>query len=117
MPLGRNDSPVVVPYSSLDDAMLGNAARGTSKSATSSGSHAHVESDIKSVRDALVASVTCTMPPVSRCTSQVSMVPNSARPRSALARAPVTLSRSQRILVPEKYGSSTRPVFALTMAS
>ena len=36
---------------------------------------------------------------------------------SAAARAPLTLSSSQAILVAEKYGSSSRPVFSVTAAS
>ena len=57
------------------------------------------------VRLALVTSVTCTpplTPPVRFQMNQVSMVPNSRSPASAVARAPGTLSRIQRTLGPEK---------------
>ena len=56
------------------------------------------------VRLALVASVACTRPPVSRQSSQVSTVPKASRPAAAAARAPGTLSSSQASLVAEKYG-------------
>ena len=55
-----------------------------------------------SVREALLASVTWASPPVRRQASQVSMVPKASSPRSARARAPGTVSRSQASLVPEK---------------
>ena len=45
------------------------------------------------------------------------MVPKASSPASAAAFAPSTLSRIHRILVPEKYGSRTRPVFSRNMAS
>ena len=54
------------------------------------------------VREALLTSVTCTLPPVSCQISQLSTVPKASSPRSAAARAPGTLSSSQRSLVPEK---------------
>jgi hypothetical protein len=49
--------------------------------------------------------------------SHVSIVPKSKSPFSAAARAPGTFSRIQRTFVPEKYASTTRPVFALIFAS
>ncbi len=52
------------------------------------------------VREALVTSVTCR--PVSFQITQVSMVPNSNSPRSALALAPGVASSSQRSFGPEK---------------
>ena len=57
------------------------------------------------VRLALVTSVTCTpplTPPVRFQITQVSMLPKSSSPFSALARAPSTLSRIHLILGPEK---------------
>jgi hypothetical protein len=54
------------------------------------------------VREALVTSVACTRPPVSRHISQVSTVPNASSPRRACSRAPGTLSSSHFSLVPEK---------------
>ena len=69
------------------------------------------------VRDALVTSVACTVPPVSRHSRNVSTVPNASRPARAAARAPSTWSSSHAILVPEKYGSHSSPVFAAIAAS
>ena len=57
------------------------------------------------VRLALVTSVTCTPPrgpPVRFQASQVSTVPNSAVPASALARASATLSKIHFNFSPEK---------------
>jgi hypothetical protein len=54
------------------------------------------------VRAALVASVACTLPPVSRHSRKLSMVPKASSPACALARAPATLSSSQAILLAEK---------------
>ncbi len=45
------------------------------------------------------------------------MVPKASLPASARARTPSTLSRIQATLVPEKYGSSLSPVFAVTVGS
>src|SRR5580693_6825610 len=53
------------------------------------------------VRDALLASVTCTRPPVNFQSSQVSTVPNARRPASANWRALGTCSRIQEILLAE----------------
>ena len=44
--------------------------------------------------------------------SHVSTVPKSTSPRSARALRPGVLSRSHWILVPEKYASTTKPVFS-----
>ena len=60
------------------------------------------------VREALEQSVTCS--PVSCQISHDSTVPNSSSPRSARSRATGTWSRIQRIFVPEKYASISRPV-------
>jgi hypothetical protein len=54
------------------------------------------------VREALVTSVTCVLPPVSFQISHESTVPNARPPDSALTRAPSTLSSIQRTLVAEK---------------
>ena len=64
-----------------------------------------------SVRLALLTSVTWTLPPVSRQIRNVSMVPNSTSPRAARARRPSNESSRCLIFVPEKYASTTRPVF------
>ena len=73
-----------------------------SSAASKSVSHALVCTLNSIVREALVTSVTCVLPPVSCQISQLSTVPNASSPRSAVVRAPGTLSRSQRSLVPEK---------------
>ena len=70
-----------------------------------------------SVREALVTSVACTRPPVSFHTSHASTVPNASARSSARRVASGTASSSQRIFVPEKYASSTRPVRCRTTAS
>jgi hypothetical protein len=54
------------------------------------------------VRDALLTSVMCVLPLVSFHTSQLSIVPNASLPELAFSRAPGTLSRIQRTLLPEK---------------
>ena len=67
---------------------------------------------ISIVRLALVGSVTCTPPstPPVRCQiTQLSVVPNTASPRSAAARTPSTLSRIHWILPPEKYVAGGSP--------
>jgi hypothetical protein len=54
------------------------------------------------VRDAFEYSVACTRPPVSRQSSQLSIVPKASSPRSARRWAPGTASRMKRSLVAEK---------------
>jgi hypothetical protein len=54
------------------------------------------------VREALLASVAWTRPPVSFQTSQLSTVPKASSPRSARARAPGTWSSSHASFVAEK---------------
>ena len=62
------------------------------------------------VREALVASVAWTLPPVRRHNRNVSIVPKASSPRLAAAFAPATLSRIHAILEPEKYASNNSPV-------
>src|SRR5207302_519154 len=62
-------------------------------------------------------SVACTVPPESFHTNQESIVPKQSSPSAARSAARATLSSSQRSLVPEKYGSRTRPVFWRTRGS
>ncbi len=52
--------------------------------------------------------MTCS--PVSRKSSQASIVPKTAVPRAARSRSSGACSSSQAIFVPEKYGSRVRPV-------
>jgi hypothetical protein len=54
------------------------------------------------VRLALVASVACTRPPVSRQSRKESTVPKASLPASAFSFAPGTFSSSQTILEAEK---------------
>ncbi len=54
------------------------------------------------VREALVASVACTLPPVSFQITQVSIVPASSSPLAAASRAPGTWDNSHASFVPEK---------------
>jgi hypothetical protein len=82
--------------------MRGSMARGTSRMRSRSSSQAPVSRFINMVRDALVASVTCTAPLVSFQTSQVSTLPNSSSPSRAICLAPGMFSSIQRILLPEK---------------
>ena len=70
-----------------------------------------------SVRLALLTSVTCRLPPVSRQIRKLSTVPNRISPRAARARRPANVSSRCLILVPEKYASTTRPVFLRNVGS
>ena len=70
-----------------------------------SSSQSSVLRSISIVRLAFVTSVMCrppSVPPVRFQITQVSMLPNSRSPESALSAAPSTLSRIQRIFGPEK---------------
>ncbi len=104
-------SSVVWPYTSLDERTCGSIERGTLRILSSSSSQSPLRMSNSIVRDALVASVTWTLPPVRFHTSHASTVPNASSPAFAFARAPFTLSRIHWTLVPEKYASTTRPVF------
>ena len=75
---------------------------GMRKSRSKSSSHASVWMSKSIVREALLTSVTCTLPLVSFHTSHESTVPNASLPASAFARAPSTLSRIHATLLPEK---------------
>ena len=68
---------------------------------------------MRSVRLALVTSVTCTppsAPPVRFQMTHVSILPNTASPRSAAALTPSTFSRIHCSFVPEKYVAGGSPV-------
>ena len=69
------------------------------------------------VREAFDGSVTWVRFCVNCHTSQVSTVPKASSPRSARSRAPGSVSSSQAILVPLKYGSMMRPVLARIVSS
>ncbi len=67
------------------------------------------------VREAFEGSVTCS--PDRFQISHESIVPNTARPSRARSASPSTFLSSHSIFVPEKYGSSTRPVRSRTSDS
>src|SRR5207253_1512860 len=86
-------SGTVAPYSSLLRRIPGTMARGIRKMPSSSSSQARVWRFMSSVREAFVASVTCTPPagpPVSHQITHESIVPKQTSPRSACARTPGT---------------------------
>ena len=64
------------------------------------------------VRDALLASVTCTLPPVRFQTSHESTVPNASSPAFALARAPGTFCRIHCTFVRGEIGVDHEPGLA-----
>ena len=117
MQSGRPGTPFVSASRPAEGQTSGNIAGGTPNSAHSSGSKRRVRMSQSSVRDALVTSVACVLPPDSRQMRKLSMVPNAICPASARARSPATLSSIHLIFVAEKYGSSTRPVRARTAGS
>ena len=92
----------VVPKSSAQSLTSGSSAAGTSNRASNSSSQRFLAMSNSSVRPALVASVACTLPPVSRQMRKLSTVPKASSPFSARLRAPLTLSSSHLTLVPEK---------------
>ena len=107
----------VVPKSPAQSRIGGSRACGTANNSHSSASQLPSRMFISRVRAAFVASVACTLPPVSRHNRKLSTVPKARRPSCAAARAPSMWSSSQAILVAEKYGSSTRPVRAVIVGS
>ncbi len=109
---------MATPATPLDGTMRGSIARGTPNNESIAGSQSPVARFMSIVLDAFEGSVACTAPLVSRQMSQVSTLPNSRSPPSASARAPGTSSRIQRILLAEKYASTTRPVVeAISLAA
>ena len=97
-----NSSGAVTPNSPAQSRTCGNSDGGTPNIRHSPSSHCPLPISNNNVRAALVASVACTLPPVSRHNKKQSMVPKASRPASAKARAPATLSSSQAILLAEK---------------
>ena len=94
----------------LDGRTSGSIARGTSNSASTSGSQSRVCRLNNCVREAFVWSQACTDPPVRFHVSQLSMVPAHSSPFAARRRPSGSESSSQRILLAEKSGSIVRPV-------
>jgi hypothetical protein len=92
----------VSPYTSLDERTSGSIERGTPKIFNNSSSQSPLPISKSIVRDALLASVTCTLPPVRFHTSHESTVPNASSPARARAFAPFTFSKIHCTFVPEK---------------
>src|SRR5437762_12135595 len=111
MPAIGIDPPncVVLPYTSLDERTSGSMERGTPKILRSSSSHSPLAMSNSIVRDALLASVTCTLPPVSFQTSHESTVPKASSPALARPFAPFTFSKIHCTLVAENYELTTSP--------
>ena len=74
----------------LQSRTSGRIERGTPKRRSRSSSKAPLWISYSSVREALVASVACTLPPVRRHSRKLSTVPKASSPASAGARAPST---------------------------
>ena len=110
-------SAVATPSSPEQSTTLGRSGAGTPSSFKRPSSQVPLWMSSSRLRLALVASLACTLPPVRRHSRKHSMVPAASAPFSAAARLPATWSRIQAILVPEKYGSRIRPVFAVTSPS
>src|SRR6056297_928426 len=85
---------------------------GIPKASSNSSSHARFFMSKSIVLAAFDTSVAWTLPLVRFHKRHVSTVPKSNSPLSALSLAPSTLSSIHFILVPEKYASTTRPVFS-----
>ena len=105
-----------MPYTSDEERISGSMDIGMPISAAMSASQESVSRSMSMVREALVTSVTCTppsTPPVMFHSTHASVLPNASWPASALARAPSTLSRIQRIFGPEKYVARGRPTRSL----
>ena len=108
-----------LPYTSADERISGNIDIGMPMSDAMDSSHDKVLRSIKSVREALVTSVTCTppfLPPVMFHSTHVSMVPMRRSPASAFSRAPSTFSRIHITLGPAKYVASGRPTVSLYLS-
>ncbi len=112
-----NPSHALSATRALESTTRGSTARGIRSRASSSSSQSSAWMSKSSVREALLASVMCALPPDSCHAIHASTVPNASSPRSARARAPGTLSSSHASLVPEKYASSTRPVLRAKRAA
>jgi len=88
-------------FGSDEGRISGSIARGMPKNDSNSSSQSRVSRFISMVRLALVTSVMW-LPPVRCQSSQLSVLPKIASPRSAAARTPSTFSRIHWILPPEK---------------
>ena len=95
-------SAAISPKPPLDGRTSGRIAAGTSKMRSRSSLQASRPMSKSSVRLALVTSVACTRPPVSRQMRNASTVPNKTSPAAHRARSPGTVSSKCTILVAEK---------------
>ena len=89
-PSGRKSSPSVAPNSPALERISANICGGTSNNAQRGLDQAIVRRSMRSVRDALVASVTNCRPPVRCQITKESTVPATKSPASARLRARVT---------------------------
>ena len=86
----------------IDAYFSGSMARGTPKISSNSSSQSPVCMLNSIVREALLASVTCALPPVRFQTSHESTVPKASSPALAFFRAPGTCCKTHWSLVAEK---------------
>src|SRR5690349_22208528 len=100
------------PNDPEDGRTSGSIDAGTPNHAQSSSLHAIASMSYSIVRDAFVGSVACTAPPVRRQINQVSIVPAISDPERARSASDESF-RIHSSFVAEKYGSTTRPVFAV----
>ena len=110
MPFGTPGSCVVTPYLALDGLTSASTDRGTCNRSHIASLHCIVRMSNNIVRLALLGSVTKAAPCVRFHTIQESMVPMQRCSAGGVS----TLCKSHAALVPEKYGSRTRPVVDLT---
>ncbi len=109
---------MAVPAGMLDGTSRGSSARGMRSRSSMNSSQSPVARLKSSVRLAFDSSVRCCCwPPASFQASQLSIVPNASSPSSARRRSAGSEASSQASLVPEKYGSSSRPVRRATSGS
>ena len=117
MPSGRPGTPRVYPSTPLEGIICGRISRGTSNRSSRPASHCRLFRFISEVREALDTSVTCASPPVRRQIRKLSTVPAATRPLRSARPRPDVFFNSQRYLLAEKYGSSTRPDLRCTAFS
>ncbi len=84
-----NSAGSVTPNSPALSRTCGSRLCGTPNNSHRLASHCPLPMSNSAVRAALLASVACTLPPVSRHNRKLSMVPKASLPASAAARAPV----------------------------
>ena len=113
IPFGTPGTSVVTPNRPLDGRTVGRTDMGTPRSSHISALHCNVLMSNNIVRLAFEGSVTNAAPAVSFHTSHESIVPIHKCSTGGTA----VCCNNQAALVPEKYGSRTRPVTARTRSS